>query len=161
MPLAFQDSIPQQHLFFTLQWLHNERDGVSKLRVTGFCEGNSPVTGEFPAQRASNAENVSIWWRHHDTLRDIEKNLPVAMSSPWGTLVAVPPPPVAMLIASPNVPWTRCNFCQSLPVASETRHTTRHDSGTANPFTSTVFKGPLGSRCHIFFRLHFITAKTE
>ena len=23
------------------------------------------VTGEFPAQRASNAENVSIWWRHH------------------------------------------------------------------------------------------------
>ena len=27
--------------------------------------GNSPVTGEFPAQRASNAENVSIWWRHH------------------------------------------------------------------------------------------------
>ena len=26
-----------------------------------------PVTGEFPAQMASNAENVSIWWRHHDT----------------------------------------------------------------------------------------------
>ena len=25
-----------------------------------------PGTGEFPAQRASNAENVSIWWRHHD-----------------------------------------------------------------------------------------------
>ena len=24
-----------------------------------------PVTGEFPAQRASNAENISIWWRHH------------------------------------------------------------------------------------------------
>ena len=23
------------------------------------------VTGEFPAQMASNAENVSIWWRHH------------------------------------------------------------------------------------------------
>ena len=27
--------------------------------------GNSPVTDEFPAQMASNAENVSIWWRHH------------------------------------------------------------------------------------------------
>ena len=26
--------------------------------------GNSPVTGEFPSQMASNAENVSIWWRH-------------------------------------------------------------------------------------------------
>ena len=38
---------------------------TSNLRVTGLCEGNSPVTGEFPTQRASNAENVSIWWRHH------------------------------------------------------------------------------------------------
>ena len=27
------------------------------------------ITGEFPAQRASNAENVSIWWRHHDILQ--------------------------------------------------------------------------------------------
>ena len=38
----------------------------SKLRVTGLCVGNSPGTGEFPAQMASNAENVSIWWRHHE-----------------------------------------------------------------------------------------------
>ena len=37
---------------------------TSKPRVTGLRGGNSPVTGEFPAQRASNAENVSIWWRH-------------------------------------------------------------------------------------------------
>ena len=72
---------------FTLHWRHNDHDGVSnhqprgcllnrlfgrrskktsKPRVTGLCEGNSPVTGEFPAQRASNAENVSIWWRHHE-----------------------------------------------------------------------------------------------
>ena len=54
---------------FTLQWRHNEHNGVSnhqrldcllnrlfrrrlkktlKLRVTGLCEGNSPVTDEFP-----------------------------------------------------------------------------------------------------------------
>ena len=26
---------------------------------------NAMGTGEFPAQMASNAENVSIWWRHH------------------------------------------------------------------------------------------------
>ena len=39
---------------------------TSKLCVTGFCEGNSPVTGEFPAQRASDA--VSIWWRHRENL---------------------------------------------------------------------------------------------
>ena len=29
---------------------------------------NSPVTGELPAQIANNAENVSIWWRHHSYL---------------------------------------------------------------------------------------------
>ena len=28
------------------------------------CAGNPLVTGEFPAQMASDAENVSIWWRH-------------------------------------------------------------------------------------------------
>ena len=69
-----------------LQWRHNGRNGVlnhqphnhllnhlfrprskktSKLRVTGLCARNSPGTGEFPAQMASNAENVSIWWHHH------------------------------------------------------------------------------------------------
>ena len=37
------------------------------LRVTGLCAGNSPGTGEFPAQMASNARNVSIWWRLHAT----------------------------------------------------------------------------------------------
>ena len=89
---------PKRHK--TLLWRHNGRDGVSnhqphdcllnrsfrrwskktsKLRVTDLCAGNSPVTGEFPAQMASNAtdawalsvgciisgNNVSIWWRHH------------------------------------------------------------------------------------------------
>ena len=54
----------------SLQWRHNERYGVrpkktSKLCVIGLCEGNSPVTVEFRQQKASNAENVSIWWRHH------------------------------------------------------------------------------------------------
>ena len=38
---------------------------TSKLGITGLCARNSPVTGEFPAQKASDAENVSIWWRHH------------------------------------------------------------------------------------------------
>ena len=70
----------------SLQWRHNGRNSVtthqphdcllnrlfghrwkktSKLRVTGLCVRNSPETGEFPTQMASNAENVSIWWHHH------------------------------------------------------------------------------------------------
>ena len=73
--------------YVTLRWRHNGQDSVSnhqthdcllnrlfrrrskktsKLRVTGLCAGNSPGTGEFPAQMASYAENVSIWWRHHE-----------------------------------------------------------------------------------------------
>ena len=42
---------------------------TSKLRVTGLCVGNSLVIDEFPAQVASNAENVSIWWRHHEMVQ--------------------------------------------------------------------------------------------
>ena len=42
--------------------VYSAQKEISKLCVTGLCEGNSPVTGEFPAQRASNAENISIWW---------------------------------------------------------------------------------------------------
>ena len=84
--------LSQKHISITLQWRHNGRDSVSnhqppdclhnrllwcrskkisKLCVTGLSAGNSPVAGEFPKQRASNAENVSIWWRHHE--------LPVSM----------------------------------------------------------------------------------
>ena len=32
--------------------------------LLALCSGYSLVTGEFPAQRASNAENVSVWWNH-------------------------------------------------------------------------------------------------
>ena len=63
--------------YYFPQWRHNEHDRVSnhqprdcllnglfkhrlkktsKLRVTGLCAGNSPVTSEFPAQMASHAE---------------------------------------------------------------------------------------------------------
>ena len=41
-----------------------------------FCAGNSPWTGEFRAQMASNAENVSIWWRHHENYGCNYKSIP-------------------------------------------------------------------------------------
>ena len=46
-------------------WFRRRSKKTSKLRATGLCAGNSPVTGEFPALKVSNAENVSISWRHH------------------------------------------------------------------------------------------------
>ena len=36
-----------------------------RLRVTGLCEGNTPMIGGFPSLRVSNTKNVSISWRHH------------------------------------------------------------------------------------------------
>ena len=81
-----------------LQWRHNGRDGISnhqshdclldrlfrcrskktsKLQVTGLYAGNSPGTGEFPAQMASNAENVSIGWRHRELMHFIRNALKV------------------------------------------------------------------------------------
>ena len=36
-----------------------------------FFVGKSPVTGELPAQMASNAENVDIWWRHHENINNV------------------------------------------------------------------------------------------
>ena len=55
----------QPHDYFTQPFIQHSSKKTSKLRVTGLCAGNSPVSGEFPAQRANNAEHVSIWWRHH------------------------------------------------------------------------------------------------
>ena len=72
-----------------LHWRHNDHDGVSNHQPHGcllnrlfqaqikenikaprhwpLC-GEFTGTGEFPAQRASNAANVSIWWRHHESI---------------------------------------------------------------------------------------------
>ena len=87
----------------SLQWRHNGRDAVSnhqpydfllnclfkrrskktsKLRVTGLCAVNSPVTNEFPAGMASDAENVSIWWRHH-------VKCPTAINKDWSLFTIV------------------------------------------------------------------------
>ena len=60
----------------SLLWRHNGPDGVSNhqhrdcllnrlFRRRSKKTSKLRVTNEFPAQRVSNAENVSIWWRHH------------------------------------------------------------------------------------------------
>ena len=66
----------------TLQWRHNGHDSVSNHqphdcllnRYSGTDQRKHQSSASlafeffspgFPAQRASNAENVSIWWRHH------------------------------------------------------------------------------------------------
>ena len=88
MDIISQSTLFMDHrvCYTSLQWRYNEPDGVSnhqphdsllnllfrcrsnktsKLHVAGLCAENSLVTGDFIAQRANNAENVSIWWRHY------------------------------------------------------------------------------------------------
>ena len=56
--------------------VYSDADQRKHLRVTGLCVGNSPGTCEFPAQMVSNAENVSIWWRHHGIVCKLLTALP-------------------------------------------------------------------------------------
>ena len=55
----------------TASWLFTQsfiraqiKENIKAPRHWPLC-GETTGTGEFPAQRARNAENVSIWWRHH------------------------------------------------------------------------------------------------
>ena len=68
----------------SLQWCHNKRHGISNhqhldcllnrsfWRISKKAPRYWPLWGEssgyrwIPSQRASNAETVSIWWRHHE-----------------------------------------------------------------------------------------------
>ena len=85
-----------------LHWRHNGRDSVSNHQPHGclvtrlfrrrskknikaprhwpLC-GEFTGTGEFPAQMASYAENVSIWWRHHESSG--QWNEAVALAHMW------------------------------------------------------------------------------
>ena len=89
----------RRSLWWSLQWRHNDYDGaiITSLPIAystvysgadqskhqsspslALCAKNSPVTGEFPTQRASNAENVSIRWRHH-----VYGKLPLMLGQRW------------------------------------------------------------------------------
>ena len=61
---AMASQITSRTIAYSTVYLSADKK-TSKLRVTGHCAGDSPGTGEFPAQRASNAGNFSTWWRHH------------------------------------------------------------------------------------------------
>ena len=87
--LQREHSVTSNSFMKTSQWRHNERDRVAsqitsltivystvysgvdqrkhqRSALLAFVRRIHPsVTGEFPAQKASNAENISIWWRHH------------------------------------------------------------------------------------------------
>ena len=62
---AMASQITSLTIVYSTVYSDADKKKTIKLCVTGLCVGNSPGTGEFPAQMASDTENVSIWWRHH------------------------------------------------------------------------------------------------
>ena len=57
---AMASQITSLAVVYSTVSLRRRSKKTSKFRDTGLCEMNSSVIGEFPAQSASNAKNVSI-----------------------------------------------------------------------------------------------------
>ena len=62
--------ITSQRLFTQPFILTQIKENIKAPRHWPLCR-EFTGTGEFPTQMASNAENVSIWWRHHDILINV------------------------------------------------------------------------------------------
>ena len=147
---------------YTVQWRHYGRDSVSnhqpqdyllnrlfrrtskktsKFRVTGLYVGDSPVTGEFPAQMASNAQNVSIWWRYHEMpflkvlLPDVSGILAITFKisgTCWLSVLSFPSSSI-------------------LPLVEEPRENAENRARQIGPFwqdTPELFNGIGGSQIH-------------
>ena len=68
---------------FTQPFIHTQiNENIKTPRHWPLC-GNSLVTSEFPPQRASKTENVSLWWHHHGHV-----NVMVNPSLPYDRCVA-------------------------------------------------------------------------
>ena len=74
--VCFMSQVTHTSAPWSLHWRHNECDGVSNQRrpdclLNRLFRRRSKktskfrVTGGFPSQKDSNAENVFIWWRHN------------------------------------------------------------------------------------------------
>ena len=117
------------HPIRAIQWRPNECNGVSnhqhhdcllshlfsriskttsKLSITGLCEGNSLVTCEFPAQRASNAKDYSFCRRSMNWMSFSTINLEYILSFVNNNFVTCAP-----FIALVNT-WKYWRFCTRL-----------------------------------------------
>ena len=82
-----------------------------KLSVTGLCAGNSPVTGEFPAQRASHEEKcfhlrTSSWgnnsWNVGNMMCQNESS-PLRITCEMLISICPRAPPTALVVCAGNI----------------------------------------------------------
>ena len=117
----------------SLQWRHNERDDVSnhqphncllnhlfrhRSNKTSKPPRHWPLCGEFTGhrwipstQRASNAENVFLWWRHHVQFIYNVRTVICMLCNCRDTIVTLEP--VLLLLIIPPL-HRGCDLCASL-----------------------------------------------
>ena len=134
----------------SLQWRHNGRDGVLNQQPSltivysnvysgadqrkhqssaSLAFVNSLVTGEFPAQKASNAEDASIWLRYHGfelitcyhkMQLKIEKNIVASALTHWGRVTHICVSKLTIICRCQVITWNNAgimlfrNFCEIL-----------------------------------------------
>ena len=90
-------------------WFSRPSKKISKLRVTGLCEGNPPLTGGFPLKMASNAENASIWWRHHGYDFFARRTVTGWMTCTWRSVFRYPSIPMSAWLSQNRSSTTKGN----------------------------------------------------
>ena len=99
--------------------------------------GDSPVTGEFPAQSASNTENVSIWWRHH------------GLPSLWGIICFFTVRTITVSHYNNVIMDTIVSQITSLTIAYSTVYSgadqRKHQSSASLAFVWGIHRGPVNS----------------
>ena len=90
---------------FVQPFVQTQIKEISKLRFTGLCEGNPLVTGGFPSQRTSNAENISIW-----CISTLQCTRPIRPYATWQSFYYI----VFMAIKKCNIWW--CHDIMNLTV---------------------------------------------
>ena len=109
---------------------------ASKLRVTVLCAGNSPVTGEFPAQKASTRKMFpfddvimeSLWWYRYN----IFTNMPFSKTTK--TYLKTPEP--RTFVGCPMLAEIQRDIC--LEWVQDCRLTCPFDRQLGNPNTGHI-----------------------
>ena len=65
---AIASQITSLTIVYSTVYSDADQRNIKDPRHWPLC-GEFTGIGEFPTQRASYAENVSIWWRHHDSFK--------------------------------------------------------------------------------------------
>ena len=99
---AMASQITSLTIVYSTVYSRRRSNKTSKLRATGLCEGNSPGTGEFPAQKASGAVNVSIWWCHHEFSRISLKVMAYASHRKLWNFSTYPSHPIPHIHSEPS-----------------------------------------------------------